>query len=404
MADQATQAPNNPPPDVRSIFREELKPLQDTTRSLQETNSALQTRLSEVGQQLDKLETEVRAAPQMKVSERTQKGSPEDAVLARAFFNRDLEELRAMAGGVSAQGGPTVQRAFSQALIATNGTLNAEQADTFISKMLDQSGFLQLLNVEPMNGPTKEVSKMEIASRILRKKTGGVKPANADVSLDAPLILSSVEYGVSTQVYFETLEDNIMRGRATNYILDLFGTVLANDMADLVINGDAASADPFLSIDSGYLALLGADNTVHDVVGSAMAGDVRGALFPAMRDALPQRYRRLMPSFLVSHKIRDAYLDQLENRPTDLGDVVLANGWKVPTWQGFPVIGVDFMPDAAAILTPLSNLVFGVQRNITFGVDVYNAPRYADYAWTMRTDAGIMHGDTAALCVNFAFA
>ena len=418
---QQTTAPA-PTPDLRSVFREELKPIQDNLRTLEEGSRSLEQRLQT---RIDEVETEVRAVPQMKIQERAPFGSPEDRVLARAFFNRELDEIRALGGGTPTEGGQIVQRAFSQALIATNGTLNAEQAEMFLSLTLAQSGFLQLLNFEPMNGPTKEVHKMDIASRIMRKKTGGQKPANADVAIGTPLVLTSVETGISTQIYFEALEDNIMRGRATNYILDLFRVVFANDLADLAVNGDtslaAAITDTtpadgfddtngdsqndrdFRRINDGYLALLGADAAVHDVSGSGMAGDVKGALFPALRDALPQRYRRLQPALLTSHKIRDAYLDQLENRLTDLGDMVLKNGWRVPTWQGYPIIGVDHFPDAAAVFTPLSNLVFGVQRAITFGVDVYNAPRYADYAWTIRADFGVKHGDTAALCVDFAF-
>lgn len=417
MADAATQTPA-PTPDLRSIFREELAPLE---RKVEERTSTLERTLNE---RIDTLEKDVRAVPQLKVQERQPFGSPEDRVLARAFFNRELDELRALGGGAPTEGGQMVQRAFSQALIATNGTLNAEQAEMFLTLTLAQSGFLQLLNFEPMNGPTKEVHKMDIASRIMRKKTGGQKPANADVAIGTPLVLTSVETGISTQIYFEALEDNIMRGRATNYILDLFRIAFANDLADLAVNGDtslaAAITDTtpadgfddtngdsqndrdFRRVNDGYIALLSADATVHDVSGSGMAGDVRGALFPAMRDALPQRYRRLGPAFVVSHQIRDAYLDQLEARVSDLGDMVLKNGWRVPTWQGHPIIGVDHMPSDSAIFTPLSNLVFGVQRAITFGVDVYNAPRYADYAWTVRSDFGVKHGDTAALCVNFA--
>ena len=405
MADQATQQQTPSIHEIRTAFNEAAEPLRRGMQQVEETNTNLQTRLAEVGQQLDKLETEVRAAPQMRVSEREPDMSAEDKLLARAFFNKDLGEIRTLGAGVAREGGPAVQRAFSQALIAANGTLNADQADAFITKTLAQSEFLQLLNFEPMNGPTKEVPKLDIASRIIRKKTGGARPANADVGIGNPLVLTSVEYGFSTEIYFEALEDNIMRGRATNYILDLFGLVLANDMADLSINGTGDPADGgFLEVDRGYLSLMGADASVHDVVGANMAGDVRGALFPAMRDALPQRYRRLMPVFGVSHKIRDVYLDQLENRPTDLGDVVLVNGWKVPTWQGFPIIGIDHMPDPAAVFTPLANLVFGIQRNITFGVDVLNVERLARYGWTVRTDFGVKEGDTASLCTDFAFA
>ena len=396
MADQATQAPNNPPPDVRSIFREELKPLQDTTRSLQETNTDLQTRLAEVGQQLDKLETEVRAAPQMRASEREPEWSPEDKVLARVFFNNDGEKkIRAGDFGV--------QRAFDQQLIATNGTLNAEQADTFLSYVLDQAQFLKLLNYEPMNSPKKEVDKLDIASRIIRKKVSRQKPADVDAALLEPLELSSTEYGFSTQIALEALEDNIMRGRATNFILEKFTTALGNDMADLAVNGTGVAADGgFLEIDKGYLQLMREDAGVADVVAASFAGDAKGALFPAMRDAMPVKYRRLTPVFLVSVKIYDAYLDQLSERQTDLGDVVLKNGWEVPTWQHRPVIPADFMPDGAAVLTPLSNLVFGVQRDVTFGVDTYNVPRYADYGWTVRTDFGLKHGPAAVLVQDFA--
>ena len=424
MADAATQqSTQDPNAALRGMFKEELGPVLEQVstlkRSLDEQKGETQTRI-------DELETQLRAVPQMKIEERAPKTSPEDAVLARAFFRKDLEEIRALGGGEPSAGGQAVQRAFSQGLIATNGTLNAEQAEMFLTLTLEQSGFLQLLNFEPMAGPTKEVHKMDVASRLMRKKTGGNKPANADVGIGTPLILESVECGISTQIYFEALEDNIMRGRATNFIQQLFGVAFANDLADLAINGDdelpAAITDTtpadgfddsngdsqadrdFRRVNSGYLALLGDDASVADVSGAAMAGDVKGALFPRLRDAMPQKFRRLGPALIVSHKIKDTYLDQLENRVSELGDMVLTNGWRVPTWQGFPVVGVDHMPDGAAIFTPFSNLVFGVQRNLTYGVDVYNAPRYADYAWTVRVDFGVKHGATTSLCTDFAFA
>ena len=422
MADQATQTP--PAQDMRAVFAEELTrkldPLAETTRNLE-------TRLSEVGSQLDTLETEVRAAPQMKVSERGAFGSKEDQVLGRSFFREDgnLEKIRQMGGGVPSAGGDIVQRAFSLGLIAGSGTLNAEQSDTFLSLTLDQAQFLQLLDYQPMNAPTKQVSKLSVASRVMRPKTGGVSGPEVDAILGTPLTLTSEEGAVSTRIFFETLEDNIMQGRATNYIQGEFATVFRNDLADLAItgdeslaaaitdtspadgfddsNGDSAGDRAFRRQNDGYIRLLQADNTVNDVSGAAMAGDVKGALFPALRNALPQRFRRLMPALLVSHAIRDTYLDQIDNRPTNLGDMVLANGWTVPTWQGFPIIGVDYLPDGAGIFTPLSNLVFGVQRGITFGVDINNVDRYARYGWTVRYDYGVKFGATAVLVTDFAF-
>ena len=392
MPEETQSAPQS---DLRKVFQEELTPLRNSVTALEERNA-------ELSAQMNQLESELRATPSLQVTEREPELSKEERVLGRAFFNRDLTELKALGGGV-ARGGETVNRAFSQSLIATNGTLNAEQSEMFMTLTMDQAEFLRLLAYEPMNAPTKEIPKMDVQPRQMRKKTGGQKGADSDVTIPPPLLLTSVESAISTQIYFEALEDNIMRGRASRYIVDLFSVAFSNDLTDLAINGDEGSADPFVSINNGYLALMSADATVHDVAGSTFAGDVKGTLFPALRDALPHKYRRMRPALIVSQKIKDAYLDQLESRVSDLGDMVLRNGWRVPTWQGFPVIGVDYLPDDAAMFTPLQNLVFGVQRDITFGVDVYNVARYAEYGWSVRCDFGIKNGETAALCVDFAF-
>ena len=421
MADGTATATQDPHVEMRTIFREETQPLRtevgDVKRSLEEKTGTLQTRL-------DQLETELRAVPSLQVREREAPGTLQDKILGRAFFNRELDEIRTMGKGQVTPGGDIVQRAFSQGLIAGSGTLNAEQSDMFLSLTQDQAGFLQLLQFETMNGPTKEVGKLSVASRIMRPKTGGQRGNNADAALGTPLILTSKEGAISTQIYFETLEDNIMRGRATNYLQEEFALVFANDLADLAVNGDEslpatitdtnsdglddANGDSqadrvFRRQNDGFLRLFRADNTVHDVSGAGMAGDVKGRLFPALRDALPQKFRRLKPALLVSHKIKDTYLDQLENRVSELGDMVLKNGWEVPTWQGYPVVGVDHYPDGAATFTPFSNLVYGVQRGITFGVDIYNVERVAVYGWSVRVDYGVKHGATTTHCEDFAF-
>ena len=140
-------------------------------------------------------------------------------------------------------------------LTAGGGILQPAQAQKFMRLLIKQSVLLQQCTVVPMAAPKQQFSKLKFGSRILRPGQEAtaipaaqrVKPDLSQVELDAKLFKGEV------RLSDEVLEDSIERGELRQTLMEMMADAISRDMEEILVNGDTASADPFLATLDGVL-------------------------------------------------------------------------------------------------------------------------------------------------------
>lgn len=261
--------------------------------------------------------------------------------------------------------------------LATNGgLLTVEQASSFIRNVIDQPTILRQLRTVTMNGPSMEMPKIGIGSRMLK----AARQIHSEVSGDGRALLYSertrpttdkIELNTSEVIAeirlpYETLEDNIERGGMENTILALIAERASLDLEELIIQGDTALAgtDAYLGLQEGVLKKL--SSNVVDATGLGVSPD----MFNNTVKALPTRFRRnkAQMRFFLPPDVEQDYRNDQAKRGTNLGDVTLTGDAPLRLF-GSSAQGVAMMPEANSVFTNPKNILFGIQRNVRVETD-----------------------------------
>jgi HK97 family phage major capsid protein len=263
-----------------------------------------------------------------------------------------------------------IQKAdFVLADLAAGGLLNPQQTDQFIRTLIDQPTILAVCRTVAMKSPEMKVNKIGFGSRILQAAVENTYAANT-VSPDlGQVILNTSEVIAEVHLTYDVIEDNIEGGNVNTplqtgaggihqTIVDLIAERAALDLEELAINGNTTSADPYLAMQNGFLALATA-NTVN--VGSVFDKD---AVKQALK-TMPTKYLRNRSALqhFVSVDNETEIRDQYASRNTPLGDQNVQGTLPVYIF-GSKVTPVAMMPGPNGFFTDPMNLIFGVQRNI----------------------------------------
>lgn len=274
------------------------------------------------------------------------------------------------------------------------GILNVEQSDRFIDYMVDQSQLVKEVRFIRMNAPTREIDRVNLGIRKVRKATEGVDDhSDADPTFDK-ISLQTVKLRLDWSLTTESLEDNLEGAALEDHIARLMATQMANDLEDLYINGDVTSATSLLSALEGWRkrALNGAHvvaNTGNEDVGLGFDGTTNQgqAVFNVALKNMPQKYlqQRSQLRFYTSSSLIQDYLHGLTSRATALGDQVIfgspngsqGGGLTAIRPYGVPIMEVPLQPEAIAgtyasaagnhgyvELTFPQNRIVGVQREV----------------------------------------
>lgn len=241
-----------------------------------------------------------------------------------------------------------LQKVVDTTLIGSGGggILNVEQANRFIDYMVDQSVLVKEVRLVRMNGPSREIDRINLGTRKVRKATEGVDDhVNADPTFDK-ITLNTVKVRLDWELTSESLEDNLEGDALEDHIARLMAAQFANDLEDLYINGDVADSDALLKTLDGWRKRV--LNGAH-VVGtpSPLAGLVKASFNTAIK-TLPQKYlqRRGDLRFYTSSSLIQDFLNGLTDRSTPLGDAVIFGTPEGPRGGGMTNIrpfGVQLM-------------------------------------------------------------
>jgi len=165
----------------------------------------------------------------------------------------------------------------------------------------------------------------------------------------------------------EVLEDNIERGELRQTILEMIAEAAGRDMEEVIINGDTASADPFLATLDGLLKQ--ATSHIVDAGGVALSKNFLRDLLKS----LPNEYLRdkKQMAFLTSVDAELDYRNSLADRATVGGDRFIEEDTPA-LYSGVPVKPVPLFPEnlgqganrTVALLCNPKNVHVGIWRQI----------------------------------------
>jgi len=254
-------------------------------------------------------------------------------------------------------------------LTAGGGVLLPAQAQKFMRLLIKQSVLMQMATVVPMASPKHQIAKIKFGSRILRRGSEATalpvadraRPDMSYLELDAQLVKAEVHLSD------EVLEDNIERGELRQTILEMIAEAAGRDMEEVIINGDATSADPFLATLDGLLK----QSTSHIVDAGGLA--LSKNFLRDLLKSLPNEYLRdkKQMAFLTSVDAELDYRNSLADRATVGGDRFIEEDTPA-LYSGVPVKPVPLFPEnlgpannrTVALLCNPKNVHVGIWRQI----------------------------------------
>lgn len=250
-------------------------------------------------------------------------------------------------------------------LTSDGGLLQPAQAAKFMRILIKQSKLMGMATVVPMKSHKQLIEKIRFAGRVLRAGNEAqplaagdrAKPSLGKVELDAQLFKAEV------RLNNEVLEDSIERAELRQTIMQILGDAIARDMEEVSLQGDTASADPFLAKFNGVLKQV--TSNVVDAADTKLSK----TLFRDMFRALPSEFLRNKSEmrFLTSVDAEIDYRDALADRATVIGDKFLEQDAAV-TYSGVPVVDLQLMPENVGTGSHCTNVIFTDPKNINYGI------------------------------------
>ncbi len=267
-------------------------------------------------------------------------------------------------------------------MISDGGYLNEEQSNTFYRTLIDEPTLISRVRTVQMNSPKMNIDSIGFGSRILRAAPSSgtalasderVRPAFGQVQLDTEEVIAEVH------IPYDALEDSIERGNLENTIMQMLTGRVSLDLEELLINGNTSSADSYLALFDGALALAG-----HTVDGSSLTAINKEVFKPALQE-MPTQYLRNLAAmnFMMSWHNVIEYRDALAGRETGTGDDFYLNRPTVYAF-GVPIVPAALMPNDEVLFTYPQNLIFGIQRDIMIETDKDIRARNLIVVLTMR--------------------
>lgn len=217
------------------------------------------------------------------------------------------------------------------------GILNAKQANRFIDYVIDQSVLVKSARVVRMNEPTVDIDKVNVGRRIMRKATEGVDDGvNADPTF-SKISMTTVKVRLDWELTTEGLEDNIEGNSLEDHVASLMASQTSNDLEDLFIHGDTASADPLLKSLNGWRKLARAGAQVVDAEGANLTRET----FDKGLRSMPNKYlqRRSQMHWTTSSSLLQDYIWSLTlandgsgapSPGSTMGDLIINSGLGAP--------------------------------------------------------------------------
>lgn len=296
--------------------------------------------------------------------------------------------------------------AMTLADLSSGGLMNTTQFNTFYRKVIDAPTIIKDARTVQMPIDSMKIEKIGFGQRILKPGVEGTALADADRSVPttSTINLNAKEVIAEVNITYDTLENNIEKDRLYDTIMAMIAERFALDAEELVVNGDTASADPYLALFDGLRKK--ATSHIVDLAGA----QVDKGLFKQLYNAVPTKYLRNPREwkYYVSHANELEWKDSVVARQTALGDQALQGG--LPTAYGIPVQGIAMLQQYEnatlgkdvndSILTHPKNILWGLSRNVRVEVDKDIRERKFIIVLTAKMDTQFEEEDAVAKAIN----
>ena len=315
----------------------------------------------------------------------------------------------------------------------SGGLLKPAQSNRFIDFVVDQSNLMRNARVVRMRTPQMEIDKLSIGTRLLAKATEASDTgANAAVTF-TKVSLSSVKLRLDWELSTESLEDNIEGASLEDHIAQVMARQTANDMDDLLINGNTSSANGLLKALDGYVKLALAGGRVVDEAGN----NISRATYDRVLRTMPTKYlqkRNELRFFSGPGIVQDTSFSlQNPNSATAatagapapgstfgeqafLNGAIRANGGPGATGMspyGIPLVEIPLMPETVTgdysgaagshghvELTFPNNRVIGLYRDITVYRQFQPKTDTIEYTQFLRLASNVENLDSYVIAKN----
>lgn len=201
---------------------------------------------------------------------------------------------------------------------AGGGLLRPDQADRFIDYMWDQTVLGRDARTFRMRANTAEIDKIGVGQRLVRVATEAVDDhVNAGATF-SKITMTTTKMRLDWELSTESLEDNLEGEALEDHIARLMATQAGNDLEDVAINGDSASADPLLKAFDGWRKLSLTNGHVVDAAGAPLDKSVFNSALKAMPRYYKQR-RQALRFYAGSNLIQDYVYGLTEVDVTGVG-------------------------------------------------------------------------------------
>lgn len=285
--------------------------------------------------------------------------------------------------------------------------LNVQQADRFIDLVIDSSILLKNLRTIRVNHNSGEINKLDIGE-IVSEDANEVSVA-LNRPTESKVTYANKKVRSAFDLVTDFVEDNLEGSGVRDTLMNMFTKRIAIDAEILAIEGDdsitgTTKKDKLLKANDGFNKILRANVPAAQQVDAAGAASSR-RLFYDMKRKIQQRYRVAKPDYrwVTPSQVWDKWeLDEGE-APTlgsEAGAMTRQQGrvgrnpfgmamFEVPLFPEDLTVGTTATDASDMWLTPLMNLLWFIQRDITIEWD--RVPRADKWEVTIhyRTDVEV---------------
>jgi len=169
---------------------------------------------------------------------------------------------------------------------ASGGILKPEQSNRFLDYVVDQSVLMKNARIVRMRTPQMEIDKLNVGTQLMRKATEATNDGSNAAVTFTKVSISTVKLRLDWALSTEALEDNIEGASLEDHIAQVMARQTANDLDDLLINGNTSSSNALLKALDGFVKLTLAGATVVDEGGN----NISRATFDRILRNMPTKY------------------------------------------------------------------------------------------------------------------
>lgn len=301
------------------------------------------------------------------------KSSPEFQRLLAIHKNERLVNLVMLAKGL-----------IGPADIRFNNAITAQRARAFIS-LVWEDPFLQKITRVTMTTLQQEGAVIDIPQRSLRRVPQGQDPTDEQkVGIsNYNYKLVAEEADLFVDILFDFLRDNQDDPNLLTSLENAFAARVRGELCDLGFNGTGDAADgEFLKLNKGFLKIAeeGVPNAQKLTIAPATDGWIK--TLGNLLLALPSNFHA---AAALTMNTLDAVEYSLEVGKHVTGAAAIADSAQQAIVT-YPIEKCAYLARGHVLLTPLKNLVMGVNVDITRSAETKPRKRCVEYTWTMNVD------------------